>query len=71
ALCHLTSIYSLKILILLNTKPYTQAQLSNIFNLQKQNTSKYIKELLSINLIEVDRIEGKNKFFKPITPLKI
>lgn len=70
ALEEITSIYCYKILLLLITKEYTQAQLSKILNLKTQNTSKYVKELENINLIEVSKIEGRNKFFKAVTNLE-
>lgn len=66
----ITSVYGYKILLLLNTKSYTQAQLSTMLNLQKQNTSKYVRELAEMGLIEVDRIEGKNKFFRAVTSIE-
>ncbi|HBJ2623689.1 winged helix-turn-helix transcriptional regulator (plasmid) [Clostridium botulinum] len=70
ALAELSSTYSYKILLLLLTKEYTQSQLCSILNIKKQNILKYIKELEHLNLIEVDRIEGRNKFYKAITDLE-
>lgn len=63
ALSDLTT-YHYKILLLLNVKPQNQAQLAEILNIQKQNVYKYVKELQAMNLIEVDRVEGRNKFYK-------
>ncbi len=70
ALAELSSTYSYKILLLLLTKEYTQSQLCSILNIKKQNILKYVKELEHLNLIEVDRIEGRNKFYKAITDLE-
>lgn len=66
ALLEFTSIYCYKIILLLQTKQYTQAQLSKILKLQPQNTSKYVKELEKLNLIKVSKIEGRNKFFEAV-----
>lgn len=60
-----------KILLLLNSKPYTQAQIAEILEAKKQNINKHFKELESLHLIEVDREEGRNKFYRPIINLKL
>jgi predicted transcriptional regulator len=44
--------------------------MSSLLGITKQNCYRYVKELLSHKLIEVDRIEGKNKFFKLNTDIK-
>lgn len=59
--------YHYKILLLLGARTLTQAQLCETLNVKKQNLHKYIKELETMNLIEVDRIEGRNKFYRSIT----
>lgn len=70
AVANIKSLYSYRILLLLLAEEYTQAQLSELLKLQKQNTAKYVKELLDLNLIEVTRVEGRNKFFRAITDMK-
>lgn len=59
--------YHYKILLILNSEPQNQAQIAKILNIQKQNIYKYIKYLERLNLIEVDRVEGKNKFYRIIS----
>lgn len=66
----LSSAYSFKILLLLNLKPYTQAQICVELGMHKGNLTRYIRELERLNLIEVDRIEGRNKFYKATTDMK-
>lgn len=63
ALSNLTT-YHYKILLLLNVKPQNQAQLAEALNIKKQNVYKYVKELQEMNFVKVDRIEGRNKFYK-------
>lgn len=63
ALSNLTT-YHYKILLLLNVRPQNQAQLGEALNIKKQNVYKYVKELQEMNLVKVDRIEGRNKFYK-------
>lgn len=69
ALADLTT-YHYKILLLLNEKVRNQAQLAEILDIQKQNAYKYIKWLERMNLVKVDRIEGRNKFYKAVTDLE-
>lgn len=61
--------YHYKILLLLNIKSYNQAQLAEELNTYKQNMHKYMKELEALQLVEVDRIEGRNKFYKAVTDI--
>lgn len=63
ALSNLTT-YHYKILLLLNVKPQNQAQLAETLNIKKQNVYKHVKELQEMNLVKVDRIEGRNKFYR-------
>ncbi len=58
--------YHYKVLLLLNVQPYTQAQLSNMLDIQRQNINRVVKDLEQMKLIEVDRIEGRNKFLKAV-----
>ena len=59
--------YHYKILLLLNIKAFTQSQISTALDIQRQNTNKYFKELEACNLIEIDRTEGRNTFYKAVT----
>ena len=69
ALADISSGFSYKILLLLIEKECTQAQLAILLNIKRQNVPKYMKELGSLGLIEVDRIEGRNKFYRLVTDL--
>lgn len=60
----LSSVKCYRILFLLHIGSYTQVQMSSLLNVSKQNINRYIKELLNLQLIVVDRVEGRNKFFK-------
>lgn len=62
----LSSVQCYRILLLLLMKSYTQSQLSIKLNVKSQNILKYVKELEAANLIEIDRIEGRNKFYKAV-----
>lgn len=62
----LSSVQCYRILLLLLIKSYTQSQLSIKLNVKSQNILKYVKELEAANLIEIDRIEGRNKFYKAV-----
>lgn len=56
-----------KILLLLSIRPCNQSFISSSLGIKKQNINKCFKELLDFGLIEVDRIEGRNKFYKVIS----
>lgn len=56
-----------KILLLLTNGVYTQVQIAQMLGMQRQNIHPSMKKLESMHLVQVDRIEGKNKFFKSIT----
>jgi hypothetical protein len=71
SLVDLSSAYCYKILMLLLIREYTQAQVSDLLKIQKQNTSKYFKELEHNHLIHRTRVEGKNIFFKAVTDVKM
>ncbi|MBQ5560273.1 MAG: helix-turn-helix transcriptional regulator, partial [Lachnospiraceae bacterium] len=53
-----------KVLLLLETKAMTQAQVSEILKIKKQNINKYVSDLKKMGLLEVDRIEGRNQFLR-------
>ena len=56
--------YHYKILMLLAVHEMTQTQIADFLQTQKQNVNKYVSDLIKLNLLEVARIEGKNKFLK-------
>ena len=56
--------YHYKVLLLLETKAMTQAQVSEILKIKKQNINKYVSDLKKMGLLEVDRIEGRNQFLR-------
>ena len=56
--------YHYKILMLLAVHEMTQTQIADFLQTQKQNVNKYVSDLIKLNLLEVARIEGKNKFMK-------
>lgn len=58
--------YHYKVLLLLAVQPMTQTQIADFLQTKKQNINKYVSELLKYGLLEVDRIEGKNKFLKAV-----
>lgn len=62
--------YEYKILLLLLKKPYTPTQMVQELAVMKQNINRYIQSLKKIGLIEVDRIEGRNKFYRAVTDVK-
>lgn len=62
--------YHYKILLQLIVRTQNQTQLVETLNIQKQNVYKYIKELEALNLVEIDRIEGRNKFYKAVIDLE-
>lgn len=64
-----SSVQCYRILLTLTIKICTQAQLCNLLEIRNQHIARYIKELEALNLIEVDRIEGRNKFYKAVTEL--
>lgn len=56
-----------RILLILSVKPCNQSFIAKLLGIKKQNVNKCFKELLDFGLIEVDRIEGRNKFYKVIS----
>lgn len=61
--------YDYKILLLLLEKPYNQASIAEILNTKRQNIYKCFKGLEAKKLIEVDREEGRNKYYRAVTDL--
>ena len=58
--------YHYKVLLLLAVQTMTQAQIADFLQIKKQNINKYVVELTKMGLLEVDRIEGRNKFLKAV-----
>ena len=58
--------YHYKILLLLAVQTMTQAQIADFLQVKKQNINKYVSELTEMGLLEVDRVEGRNKFLKAV-----
>ncbi|WP_053983838.1 helix-turn-helix domain-containing protein [Niameybacter massiliensis] len=59
-----------RIILILLVKPCTSSQLVKELGCMKNNTDRYIRNLKSHGLIEIDYIEGANKFYKPVTDIK-
>ncbi|MHC1747474.1 MAG: winged helix-turn-helix domain-containing protein [Cellulosilyticaceae bacterium] len=59
-----------KILLMLLTRPYTAAQIVQALGIMKGNTNRYMKNLENKGLIELDRVEGSNKFYRAVTDMK-
>lgn len=66
----LSSVQCYRILLTLTVEKYTQAQLCTLLDIRNQHIARYVKELEFLKLIEVDRIEGRNKFYKAVTDLE-
>ena len=60
-----------RVLLALNIKEYTQSQIQEKLNIQdKSQVNKLFKELDHRGLIEISKIEGRNKFYRAITNVK-
>ena len=58
-------------LLALNIKDYTQSQIQEELNIQdKAQANKLFKDLSRRGLIELSKVEGRNKFYKAITEVK-
>ncbi|MGG5463518.1 MarR family transcriptional regulator [Clostridium sp. B9] len=73
---HIVSLEELKanhyrVLLLLNTDKFTQAEISRKLNIKKQNVNRIFKTLIEYGLIEEVETIGRNKYFKAIDPKKI
>ena len=62
--------YDYKVLLLLLERTYNQATLADVLRTKRQSIHKCVKELEAKNLIEVDRMEGRNKFYRIVTDLE-
>lgn len=58
-----------KTLLLILDKPQTQMMICTKLGICKQNINKAFKTLEQYGLIEIDKVEGRNKFYKSITDL--
>ena len=59
-----------RIVLVLLTKPYTAAQLVKETGIAKGNTSRYIKKLKKLGSIEIDSIQGSNKYYKAVCDMR-
>ena len=59
-----------KIILMLLTKSYTASQLAAELGIMKQNKNRYIKRLKTMGLIQIERIEGRNVFYRAVTDIK-
>lgn len=59
-----------KALLLLLKKPQTQATIGKRLGLLRQNINKIFRSLEEGGYIEVDRIEGRNKFYRVVTDIQ-
>ncbi|WP_298127145.1 transcriptional regulator [uncultured Clostridium sp.] len=60
-----------RVLLALNIKEYTQSQIREKLNIQdKAQVNKLFKDLIYKGLIEVTKVEGRNKFYRAITDVK-
>ena len=56
---------SFRILLALNIKEHTQTQIQEKLNIQdKAQVNKLFKDLSNRGLIEISKVEGRNKFYK-------
>lgn len=67
AMSNFTTAYHYRVLMLLLTQSYTQAQLADKLGIKRQNVHRCVKELEEHGYILVDRVEGRNKFLKANT----
>lgn len=60
-----------RILLALNTREYTQFQIQEKLSIQdKAQVNKLFKDLSNRGLIEISKVEGRNKFYRAITNIK-
>ena len=59
--------YHYKVLCLLMTGTFTQAQLATRLGVKSQNIHRCVKELIEQGFVVVDRTEGRNVFLKAET----
>ena len=58
---------SFRILLALNIKEHTQTQIQEKLNIQdKAQVNKLFKDLSNRGLIEISKVEGRNKFYKAV-----
>ena len=62
---------SFRILLALNIKEHTQTQIQEKLNIQdKAQVNKLFKDLSNRGLIEISKVEGRNKFYKAVKDVK-
>lgn len=62
--------YHYKTLLILADGPQTQSMICDKLGIQKQQINKVFKHLEGLGFIEVDRVEGRNKFYRLVTDLE-
>lgn len=62
--------YHYRTLLMLLERPQTQTMVGDRLGLIKQNMNKIARDLERGGYIVVDRIEGRNKFFRVITDIE-
>lgn len=67
AMAEFATKYHYKIMLLLMTGAFTQAQIAEKLGMLRQNVNAHIKDLKKNGYIKVDRIEGRNMFLKANT----
>lgn len=56
--------YHYKILLLLMVRDYSQADISKLLDIKKQNVNRVFKDLEKLGLIEVKEKIGSNKYYR-------
>lgn len=63
--------YQYKTLLMLLECPQTQTMIGDRLGIIKQNMNKIAKDLEQRGYIVVDRVEGRNKFFRAVTDIEV
>lgn len=63
--------YHYKMVLMLLEHPQTQTMIADKLGIAKQNMNKVAKDLESSGYIVIDRIEGRNKFFRVVTDIGV
>ncbi|WP_368240458.1 transcriptional regulator [Clostridium paraputrificum] len=59
-----------RVLLLLNIQSYTQSSIAILLHADRQAINKVFNKLKSNGLIELVKVEGKNKFYKAVVDVK-
>ena len=67
-----TTMHYKVLMLLLTGKSYTQAQMADLLGVKhRQNLTQPINDLLKSGLVEVDRVEGRNKYLRVVLNVKL